>query len=119
MNDNSKDFTYKITSKNDFVVVSFKGQMNKHAKDQLETCLQELISFDSKIIILLFKDIPTIDGAVLRQLTLIQQEIRKKNKRLALTGLSTILKNFLYDKGIIRLNEIHPSLEELLNAKKN
>ena len=109
-----EDFMYKIITKNDLVIVAFKGVMNKNAKDQLETCLQELSSFESKIVVLLFKEVPTVEISVLRELSFIQHETRKKNK-LFLVDLRSRLKQFLYDKGVIRLVEIKPSLEHILN----
>lgn len=114
----TEDFTYKIVTKNDFVIVTFKGQMNRHAKEQLETCLQELSSYESKIVILLFKDIAAIDSSVLGELAFIQQEVRKKNQHLFLAGLSRKFKKFLFEKGVLRLKETKPSLEDILNDKK-
>lgn len=115
----TEDFNYKIMTKNNFVIVTFRGQMNKQAKAQLEACLQDLLVFESKVIILLFKDVLAIDVSVLREIAFIQQEIRKKNRKLFLTGLKGSLKTFLYDKGVIRLTEVQPSLEDILNDKKN
>lgn len=109
-----EEFKYKIITRSDLVIVTFKGVMNKHAKDQLEACLQELSSFESKIVVLLFKEVSAIEISVLRKLSLIQHETRKKNQ-LFLVDMSSRLKQFLNDKGVIRLVEIKPSLEHILN----
>lgn len=97
----TEDFNYKIMTKNNFVIVTFRGQMNKQAKAQLEACLQDLLVFESKVIILLFKDVLAIDVSVLREIAFIQQEIRKKNRKLFLTGLKGSLKHFFMAKGLL------------------
>src|SRR5690606_11950218 len=108
------DFEYKIITKGDFVVTTFKGRISKDCKDSLSTCHQELLSFDSKNIVLYLKDVEGVETSIFRELTLLQQDLRKKNKLLFIVGLNSTLKQFLYNRGVIRLGEVGTSLEEVL-----
>lgn len=107
------DFEYKIVTQNDVAVVTFKGKFSTQAISQLETCHQEVVGLSSKMIILFFKDVDAFDQPVLRNLTLLQQEIRKKSHALYLVGLNQRMRQFLYDKGVIRLGELKNSLEDV------
>lgn len=112
-----KIFEYSITSKNDYAIVTLKGAMNRDSRSSLETLQQELLSCKEKIQILNFKDVLSVDASVFRQLTLIQQDIRKEKKALFLTGMNYLVKQRLNERGIIRLSETKASLEEVLKLK--
>lgn len=107
-------FEYNIKTKNDIAVISLKGILNKDALDKLETLHQELLSGKERVCILYFKEVLTVDASVNRQLTIIQQDIRKDKKTLYLIGLNLLVKQRLNERGIIRLSEIKGSLEEVL-----
>lgn len=107
-------FEYNIKTKNDIAIISLKGILNKDALEKLETLHQELLSSKERVCILYFKDVLTVDVSVNRQLTIIQQDIRKDKKTLYLIGLKLLVKQKLNEKGIIRLNEIKATLEEVL-----
>src|SRR5690349_547268 len=107
------EFEYKITSKNGVSVVTFKGKLSKETKDQLETCRQEIVSDKSNLVIFYFKEVPTIDPSVFREFTLLQQEIRKKNIPLYLTGLDSATKQYLIDRAVVRLSELKKSLHDV------
>lgn len=108
-------FEYKFLTKNNFTIITFKGRMSREAKESLLKCQQELLSLDSKIVIFLFKDVPTVDQVVNRELTILQQEARK-SKQLYLVGLNKNLKLMLLEKGILRQNEIRETLEDTLKS---
>lgn len=109
-------FEYKIVENNDVVVVTFQGKLSRDAKDGLKKCHQELIHISSKYIIFFFKDVSLVEPIILRDLTLIQHDTRKNNKRIFVTGLSPSLKQNLNGKGIIRLTEFKNSLDEALKS---
>lgn len=109
----SVDFEYKIASKNGVSLVTLKGKLCKEAKSQLENCLQEIMSANASHLILYFKDNTTIEPGVFREFTLLQQEIRKKNIPLYLTGLDASTKQYLLDRAVVRLNEIKKSLQDI------
>ena len=113
-----KPFDVKITSKFGYEVITLTGRITKDAKDNLETCTQEVINSKSKTFILFFNDVPYVENTVLRELTILQQEIRKKKVELYLVGLGLEVKQQLIDKGIIRIGEIRKSLEEVVLKTK-
>ena len=110
-------FEYNIKTKNDYAVVTLNGPMTKDAREQLEQCHQDLMLFEAKNIILYFKEVLTLDAGIYRELTLLQQDIRKKNKSLNLVGLCASKKQILVDKGVVRVTEVKTSLEEALKLK--
>ncbi|MCM2348582.1 MAG: hypothetical protein NDI69_01085 [Bacteriovoracaceae bacterium] len=109
------EFETKLITRNDLSVIAFKGRMSKEAREELKKCQEEILNSESKIIILLFKDLITVDMAVYRELTMLQQEIRKA-KQLYLVGFNKALKQLLIEKGIIRLNEVKETLEDALKS---
>lgn len=109
------EFEYKCISKNNLTVVTFKGRFNKEALEGLGQCRQELTGSEAKFVIFLFKDVPVIDVVVNRELTLLQQELRK-SKQLYLVGMNRTLKLSLLDKGLIRQSELKESLEEAIKS---
>lgn len=110
----NEGFIYKIIEKNAFVIVSFQGKITKDAKDFLLKCQQELNQIQCRNVIFYFKDVPSVDHIALRELTLIQSEVRKNGLALNIVGLSHLLKQFLIEKGVVRASEIRNSLEEAL-----
>lgn len=109
-------FEYKIVENNDVVVVTLQGNLTRNAKDDFKKCHQELILVSSKNIIFFFKDVSLIEPIILRDLTLIQHDTRKNNKRIFVTGLSSSMKQVLNEKGIIRLTEFKNSLDDALKS---
>lgn len=107
------EFGYKFVNKNELVIVTLKGKLVKDSQEMLVKCTDEFLQLESRLIILYFKEVSSIDKTVHRQLALLQQEARK-SKRLFLCGLNSALKQELLEKGIIRLNEVKGSLEEVL-----
>ena len=110
------EFSYRIIEKNAVVVVTLHGKITKEAKDGLARCHQELQQVKSKKVVFFFKDVPSVDHIVFRELTLIQSDVRKNGLSVVVTGLSTSLKQFLNEKGVIRINEVKASLEEALKT---
>jgi len=110
------EFSYRIIEKNAVVVVTLHGKITKEAKDGLSRCHQELQKVQSKNVIFFFKDVSSVDHIVFRDLTLIQSDVRKNGLSVVVTGLSTSLKQFLNEKGVIRINEVKASLEEALKT---
>lgn len=107
------EFEYKITSKNGVSIVTFKGKLTKETKDHLESCRQEISTDTSTLVIFYFKEVPAVDPAVFREFTLLQQEIRKKNVPLYLTGLDNSTKQYLVDRAVVRLSELKKSLHDV------
>ncbi len=110
------EFEYKLFSKGVITIVSFKGRMSKESKELLLACQDEILKGPAEIVVLFFRDVSGVDMSVHRELTQIQQEIRKKSSKLFVTGLNSAMKQLLAEKGIIRLSEIKGGLEEILRT---
>jgi anti-anti-sigma regulatory factor len=110
-------FEYNIKTKNGFTVVTWKGPMTKDSREELEKCHQDLLQIEENIIILYFKEVVSLDATVFRTLTMLQQDLRKKNRSLNLVGLCSMKKQLLLEKGIVRIGEIRASLEEAFKVK--
>lgn len=111
MNENME---YKIIDNNDVAIVTLKGKISRNAKSIFVECKNELFESHSKVIILYFKDVTGIEHVALRDLVILQHELRKNNQRVFITGLTSALKKDLSEKGAIRLDEIRANLEEAL-----
>lgn len=105
---------YKLVENNGVTIISLKGKISKNSKEIFDKCFQELLGLNSDVVIFYFKDVPAVERGALRDLTLLQHDIRKNNKAVIITGLSTILKQDLVEKAVIRLNEVKPTLEDAL-----
>lgn len=112
----AEEFEYKIVKKNDVSIITFKGKISKDSKEKLSVLQEELSSEKNNITIFHFKDVPTIDAIAFREISLIQLEARKNAGQVFLTGINSALKNYLNERGVIRLNEVRGSLEEALKA---
>lgn len=108
------ELDYRLITKGPFTVISFKGKFSKESKERIEVCQQEILQTTSQFVVLFFRDVHAIEIGILRELTQFQQELRKGNMKIFITGLSTSLKELLDSKGVIRSNETKNSLEEIL-----
>ena len=102
----NSELEYKIAVKGDILIVSFRGVFIKEHLGTLEACHKEVLENKKAKVILILKDVSEIDQSVIRQFSLFQQDIRKNHVSLAIVGLSKIIKQYLLDKGILRLNEL-------------
>lgn len=71
------EFNYKIVNKDELMIMTFKGKLVRDNLERLVKCTEEFLQCDSKLVILYFKEVSTIDKTVHRQLALLQQEARK------------------------------------------
>lgn len=110
----SENNDYKIVDNNGVSIVSFKGKISRNAKSIFEACKKELSELQSKVIIFYFKDVTAVEHVALRDLVILQHEIRKNNQKVFITGLTATLKKDLYEKGVIRLDEVKANLEDAL-----
>lgn len=104
---------YKIVSQKKIAVLTISGNIGKDDKDSLINCSKELLENDSDSVVLYFKNVTSIEAIILRELTLLQHEIRQK-KRLKVVGLNLQLKNYLAEKGVIRSNELGANFNEVI-----
>ena len=104
---------YKIVSQKKIAVLTISGNIGKDDKDSLMNCSKELLEDDSESVVLYFKNVTSIESIILRELTLLQHEVRQK-KRLKVVGLNLQLKTFLTEKGVIRSSEVGANFNEVI-----
>lgn len=108
---------YKIISQKNVSIVAISGDITRHDKELLEKCYKEAAEIlESRVLIILFKNVSMVEPITFRDLTMIQHDARKKNMNLRVVGLSSSVKNTLSSGGVIRLAEIKNSLDEALAA---
>lgn len=112
----AEEFGYKLIEKSPVTIVTFQGRMNKDAKEPLLKCHEDMNQLQSGNVIFFFKDVQAVDNIIFRELTLVQTELRKKGINIFVVGLSSSLKQFLTEKGIVRLGEIKGSLDEAIRS---
>ena len=109
------EFEYKAITKNNLLILAFRGKIGRASKESLSKSLEETLNDSANHVLILFKDVSQVELAATRDLALLQQEIRK-TKKLYLVGLNKDLKNMLLEKGIIREKELRNSLEDALKT---
>lgn len=107
---------YKITSQSGISVVTFQGGIEKGDKEALTQCAQDLLTDDVKSVVLFFKEVDNIDNIALRDLTLLQHNIRQKNIPIRLTVSNNMIKTLLIDKGVVRTSELSNTISEAILA---
>ncbi len=105
---------FKILNQNAICVVTFNGDMLKADREVLSECSQNLKAIDCNAVILYFKNVSAIDPAVYRSLILVQFELRQRQLKLRATGLGLQLKTQLIEKGVMRSNELYPTLNDVI-----
>lgn len=95
---------YEIVTQKNISILTLTGDISKDDKEKLTGSLGELLSAKSNAVIIYFKNVSVIENGVLRELTILQHEVRQK-KKLSITGLNSQLKTYLVDKGVIRPGE--------------
>lgn len=107
---------YKIISQNGISVLTLSGDISREDKEGLLACSTEIKNVETDSVVIYFKNVSSIDPQLHRELTLLQHELRKNNKRLQVVGLNLQLKTLLAEKGVIRSNEVGASLNEVLSS---
>lgn len=107
---------HKLINQKNVSILTISEDIVKEDGPLLEACAKELADKKSMLTIINFKEVNSIDVIVLRELTVLQHEIRKSESELKIVGLKPAVKNYLMEKGIIRQNEIKASLDEALRA---
>ncbi|HXH76152.1 MAG TPA: STAS domain-containing protein [Bacteriovoracaceae bacterium] len=111
-----ENFDFKITTNKVVTVVTFQGRITKESVERLEKCRGDIGPMNSKLFIIYFKDVQCVEYSAYRELTLIQQEMRKKDSLLCIVGLNSELKALLTTKAIVRTSELKKTLEEAIRA---
>lgn len=107
---------YFISEKNGFAVLSFLGPITKSHAPVVERSTEDLLSCESRRIVLSFHDVTDIDMAGIAALTRMQLLVRKKPADLRLCFLRPELKRMLEERGAIRTAELAPNLKAAIES---
>lgn len=108
------EFDYKINVMNEFLVITLKGKITREGKERWMACFQESLSYTQKNVVVVLKDVLSVDHSMSRDFALFQQEVRKVSKTFYMMGIKLQLKQDLDSRGLVRIHEIKNSLEEIL-----
>lgn len=107
---------HKLINQKNVSILTISEDISKVDAPLIEECIKELSGIKSTLTIINFKEVNSIDNIVLRELTVLQHEIRKSESVLKIVGLKPAVKNYLIEKGIVRQSEIKSSLDEALRS---
>lgn len=108
------EFDYKINVMNEYLLITLKGKITRDGKEKWQACLQESLNYTSKNVVIVLKDVTSIDHSMSRDFAMFQQEVRKASKSFYLMGIKLQLRQDLDSRGLVRVHELKNSLEEIL-----
>ena len=88
---------YQIVTQKKISILTLAGDISKDDKDSITGSVPELLSAESEAVIIYFKNVSSIEPAVLRDLTMLQHELRQK-KKLSIIGLNSHMRHYLTEK---------------------
>jgi anti-anti-sigma regulatory factor len=109
-----KVLQFLISAKENYLVVSFVGPMNRDSSHIIDDCLKAVLATNAKFVVLNFRDVSRIEHPFIPQLIKLQTEIREGKREIRTTSLRPEFRNVLLDKGAIRFNELTNNLTEAL-----
>jgi anti-anti-sigma regulatory factor len=108
---------YFLSEKNDFLVVSFVGFMNKTTAKAIEVCHEEVLKARARFVVLSFHDIQQLEPGAVPALVRLQRMIREKpGGEVRICFLHPSFQKFLQDSGAIRPNELSNNLLAALQS---
>ncbi len=113
MNVQPPKLDYFISIKQDFLVVSFIGSMNKNTAAVIEKCREEVIASPARFVVLNFHDVIQLEPGAVPSIVRLELAVREKPGELQLCFLHPHFLKFLHDSGAIRPSEVS---DNLLNA---
>src|SRR5438445_23216 len=100
------EFTYVFGEKDELLLVLFQGPINPKMIPILENCENDIKTKNQKILIFVFRDVPTFMPGPHINLAKIQKVARDAGKLVGVCGLRPDIKSVLLGLGIVRENEI-------------
>lgn len=113
-----KELQYFISSKEQFLVISFLGRMTKSTNAIFEACQGEIASAKAQYVVLSFHDVTHVERPVIPSLVKLQKFIRDKapDIELRVCHLKPDLGAMLVDSGAVRREELKMNLKEALTS---
>lgn len=112
------ELQYKVLEKEDYVFITLKGKITKGSKEALKICLGHSLGSSASHVVIIMKDINSIDLSMNRDFTLSQHELRHNKKNIYIVGLKHLLKEDLSSRGLLRIHEVKNNLEEVIEISK-
>ncbi len=110
---------YFISEKGPFLVVSLNGTIAKNTTPVLDECREKITQANTKKVILSLHDVSRIDLNGLPALAQLQQAVRSKPATLRLCFIKKDVAQTLFDKAIVRKDEVTMDLKEALESLKD
>ncbi|HEY8279143.1 MAG TPA: response regulator [Bdellovibrionota bacterium] len=107
-------FTYFLNIRRTLTVASWAGELHASHAPLLHRCLQEILTSNSKYVILNMQGFTGYDAVLAGDIVSFQEKIRKKPMWLVLSGLSPDVQTRLASKGLINESEIMKDLPSAL-----
>ena len=103
----------KINTKEKFHAITVSGHsISATMTEELSTCLLPYLQNDVKNVVLILKDIETIDDAAANALVNIQQKFYENNASFVICELQKPVEKFLEEKELLDLMNITPTESE-------
>lgn len=118
MNLTPSKLQYFLSEKNDYLVVSFVGAMNKLTAPDIEKCLEEVLPKNARKFVLNFHDVIQVEPGAIAPLVRFQKAMRDKPGEVRVCFLKPTFQRYLIDSGAIRPAEIAQNLLEALQSFK-
>jgi anti-anti-sigma factor len=116
MNLTPSKLEYFLSEKNDYLVVSFLGAMNKLTAPEIEKCLEEAMARQARKFVLNFHDVIQVEPGAIAPLVRFQKALRDRPGEVRVCFLKPVFQRYLIDSGAIRPAEIAPNLLEALQS---
>lgn len=109
--------TFFISEQKQILVATLVGTLERRSTPILEECAQEIAKRDVRWVILNFRDVPKdLDLSLIPLLARIQKQIRARPAELRLAAIHPELKKILFDRGILRQEELCDNLAQALQS---
>lgn len=113
------DLSYLISEKGPLLVISLVGPMTKPQEGVLAKCQEAIAASPTKLTIISFHDVTTMDYQGIAAFVRLQKAVRDKPSALRICFVKPEFKKLLDERGAIRPNEIALNLRDAIESFKN
>jgi len=105
--------TVDINKNDDAVIISIEGSIDSKTAGELQTQIMESASDTSKVVMDLYK-VDFVSSAGLRVLLMVYRQIKSKNGKVILVGVSEEIQDVMSMTGFINFFEISATVDDAL-----